>query len=142
MVPLPSWSLKPLPRCLHSFTLFSMNTDNPTDRLKKQLSTAFSFHTYLLEMSCAKHWKWDFPYPKFKNLLGQLPQIDSANWSAFGTLTFLSLHTPSKSHAMPLIIIVKVSGTFFTDTSNILTLNKLDAYYNFHGLSAKKLELF
>jgi len=44
--------------------------------------------------------KWHFRDPKVKNFWGQ----HVLGWAAFSTTTFLPrMHTPSKSHATPLI---------------------------------------
>ena len=57
----------------------------------------------LLKMSCGKHRRWHFQDPKFKNFLGIMPLDPPKVWGTFGSLIFLPVHAPSKSHTMPLI---------------------------------------
>ena len=54
-------------------------------------------------MACGKHRRWHFQDPKFKNIRGVLPLDPPKVWGTFGTLIFLPVHTPSKSHTMPLM---------------------------------------
>ena len=52
-------------------------------------------------MACGKDRRWHFQDPKFKNFVGIMP-LEPQDMGAFGALTFLPVHRPSKYHTMPL----------------------------------------